>query len=49
MAEVTDFHTHAFPDKIADRTIAALAATCGQTPTHNGGRKACGMPLLRAA
>lgn len=36
MAEVTDFHTHAFPDKIADRTIAALAATCGQTPTHNG-------------
>ena len=33
---VIDFHTHAFPEKIAARTISALAETSHQIPTHNG-------------
>lgn len=31
-----DFHVHAFSDKIAERTVAALAATCGDDPETNG-------------
>lgn len=31
-----DFHVHAFSEKIAERTIAALAATCGENPETNG-------------
>ncbi len=31
-----DFHTHAFPDKIASRTIAALASVSGMTPHTDG-------------
>ncbi|MBE6825381.1 MAG: amidohydrolase [Ruminococcus sp.] len=31
-----DFHVHAFADKIAERTVASLAATCGETPETNG-------------
>lgn len=33
---MTDFHTHAFPDAIAAKTIPMLAAVAGLTPTHNG-------------
>ncbi len=31
-----DFHTHAFADKIAEKTIASLAAICGETPETDG-------------
>ncbi len=31
-----DFHTHIFPDKIAERTIAALAKSCNTQPFSNG-------------
>lgn len=31
-----DFHTHAFPDSIAEKTIEKLAAVAKQTPCHNG-------------
>ncbi|MBQ8011264.1 MAG: amidohydrolase family protein [Oscillospiraceae bacterium] len=31
-----DFHVHAFSDKIAEKTVAMLAATCGETPETNG-------------
>lgn len=31
-----DFHVHAFTEKIAARTIAALAATCGGKPLTDG-------------
>lgn len=33
---MTDFHTHAFPDALAPKTIPVLAATAGITPAHNG-------------
>ena len=35
---VIDFHTHAFPDAIADRAIASLVKACGNLykPCHNG-------------
>ena len=33
---VIDFHTHTFPDKIAEQTIAALAAKSGNTPYRGG-------------
>lgn len=34
---VIDFHTHAFPDKIAEKAISSLAACSGGvTPFHNG-------------
>lgn len=31
-----DFHTHIFPEKIADKTIAGLSATCQIVPYTNG-------------
>lgn len=31
-----DFHAHAFADKIAARTVASLAETCGESPETNG-------------
>ncbi len=31
-----DFHTHAFADKIAERTITSLAEICGEEPETNG-------------
>lgn len=33
---VIDFHTHAFPDAIAERTIQKLAAIAWSTPCHDG-------------
>lgn len=33
---VIDFHTHAFPDAIAEKTIDKLAAIAHMTPFHNG-------------
>ena len=33
---VIDFHTHAFPDAIAGRTLKILADTAGETPCHDG-------------
>lgn len=35
---VIDFHTHAFPDAIAERAIEGLCEACGRTyePCHNG-------------
>lgn len=33
---IIDFHTHAFPDKIAEKTIDLLAAKAGITPYCNG-------------
>ena len=33
---VIDFHTHAFPEKIAARTISVLAETSHQIPSHDG-------------
>ncbi len=33
---VIDFHTHAFPGKIAARAIASLSATSGDNPAHDG-------------
>ena len=31
-----DFHTHVFPDQLAPRAIASLAAACGEAPATNG-------------
>ncbi len=31
-----DFHTHIFPDKIAERTISVLASNCNTEPFSNG-------------
>ena len=36
---IIDFHTHAFPDKIAAATVAALAKISNSTPYHNGTRE----------
>lgn len=33
---IIDFHTHAFPDKIAQRTVDALASESGMTPLTDG-------------
>lgn len=33
---IIDFHTHAFPDTIAEKTIEKLAATAHTVPYHNG-------------
>jgi predicted TIM-barrel fold metal-dependent hydrolase len=33
---IIDFHTHMFPDKIAEKTIAGLAGTFEVHPSHNG-------------
>lgn len=33
---IIDFHTHVFPDKIAEKTIAHLASLCGCAPFANG-------------
>lgn len=35
---VIDFHTHAFPDTLAERAITSLVKACGNiyTPCHNG-------------
>lgn len=33
---IIDFHTHQFPDKIAEKTIGMLAAKSGSTPHTNG-------------
>lgn len=33
---IIDFHTHAFPDKIASRTVGALASVSGMTPLTDG-------------
>ncbi len=33
---IVDFHTHAFPDAIAEKTIEKLAATAHTVPHHNG-------------
>ncbi len=33
---IIDFHTHAFPDRIAARTVSALAETSGMTPCTDG-------------
>lgn len=35
---VIDFHTHTFPDSIAERTVAGLAA-CGGLPPYTDGKK----------
>ena len=31
-----DFHTHVFPDALAPRAIASLAAQAGETPSTDG-------------
>ena len=31
-----DFHTHCFPDKIAERAVGKLYSICGITPQTNG-------------
>lgn len=33
---IIDFHTHAFPEKIAERTVAALGRAAGMTPLTDG-------------
>lgn len=33
---IIDFHTHAFPDKIAERTVAALGKAANMTPLTDG-------------
>ena len=33
---IIDFHTHIFPDKIADKTISHLAEVCREKPHTNG-------------
>ena len=33
---IIDFHTHVFPDKIAQSTISALQSNSGTTPNTNG-------------
>ena len=33
---IIDFHTHLFPDKIAEKTICSLADRSGLTPFANG-------------
>lgn len=33
---IIDFHTHAFPEKIAERTVAALGKAANMTPLTNG-------------
>lgn len=33
---IIDFHTHAFPDKIAERTVAALGRAANMTPLTDG-------------
>ena len=33
---IIDFHTHVFPDKIAERTVAHLVSTGGLTPNSDG-------------
>ena len=34
---VTDFHTHAFPDKVADRATQALTTDCPDATAHHDG------------
>lgn len=34
--KIIDFHTHIFPDKIADKTISHLAEVCKEKPHTNG-------------
>lgn len=34
--KIIDFHTHVFPDKIAEKTITKLAVVCNETPYTNG-------------
>ncbi|MBQ8688228.1 MAG: amidohydrolase family protein [Ruminococcus sp.] len=36
---IIDFHTHIFPDAIAEKTIGALASKSGYTPYGNGTRE----------
>jgi predicted TIM-barrel fold metal-dependent hydrolase len=38
MTRITDFHTHAFPDSLADRAIATLQADCDQARAVLDGR-----------
>ena len=33
---IIDFHTHVFPDKIAEKTIAILSAKSGFAACYNG-------------
>ena len=33
---IIDFHTHMFPDRIAESTIRFLADTCQTSPHTNG-------------
>lgn len=33
---IVDFHTHTFPDKMAEKTVAALGAIAGITPKSDG-------------
>lgn len=33
---IVDFHTHIFPDHMAEKTIAALSGQCGVAPSMNG-------------
>ena len=33
---IIDFHTHMFPDKIADKTITFLAEVCQMPPQTDG-------------
>lgn len=35
---IIDFHTHIFPDEIAERAIASLASKVTILPTHNGSK-----------
>lgn len=37
--KIIDFHTHIFPDKIAEKTIAKLAEVCNETPFTDGTEK----------
>ena len=34
--QITDFHTHIFPDKIAEKAVKKLAAISGISPATNG-------------
>ncbi|MBN1815817.1 MAG: amidohydrolase family protein [Sedimentisphaerales bacterium] len=38
MEGIIDFHTHAFPDALADRAMAALSAEAPQLPYYHDGR-----------
>jgi predicted TIM-barrel fold metal-dependent hydrolase len=44
---IIDFHTHVFPDAIAQKTIAALAAQSGYTPYGNGSLEQLQMLMQR--